>query len=103
MEVCMEIGAVFEIIIAAFAVFGLVCLLKFTGERIFRPKNIFMAAAIFDRESAEEADVLIEIIKSESGGLGYCLLISEEMLGDSDLAELIEYSGVRYYVVKNKS
>ena len=103
MEVCMEIGAVFEIIIAAFAVFGLVCLLKFTGERIFRPKNIFMAAAIFDRESAEEADVLIEIIKSESRGSGYCLLISEEMLDDADLTELIEYSGIRYYVVKSKS
>ena len=96
----MDIGAVFEIIIAVFAVFGLICLLKFTGEGIFRPKNILVAAEIFDKESAEEADVLIEIIKSEAMGGGYCLLISETMREDADLMELVYYSGVRYYVVK---
>ena len=99
----MDIGAVFEIMVAALAVFGLVSLLRFFGASLFKPQNVFLTAAIFDRESAEEADVLIEIIKSESGGLGYCLLISEEMLGDADLAELLECSGVRYYVVKNNS
>lgn len=96
----MDIGAVFEITIAALAVFGLICLLKFMGERLFRPKNVFFAAAIFDRESAKNADILVEMIKSGSMGRKGCLLIGEELLGDDELMELVKLSGVNYYITK---
>ena len=99
MEVCMDIGAVFEITVAALAVFGLVSLLRFAGVSLFRPQNVFLAAAILDPESARDADLLIRIIRSESEGECY-LLIGEDMLGDTELMELVEGSNIRYFIVK---
>ena len=96
----MDIGAVFEIMVAALAVFGLVSLLRFLGASLFKPQNVFLTAAILDPRSAMDADILIRIIKSESEG-ECCLLIGEDMLGDTKLMELVKASSVRYFVVKN--
>ena len=96
----MEFGAVIEIIIAVFAVFGMICLLKFAADKLFTSHNVVVAAKILDRSAADEADVLIEMIKDSSKGLECCLLIGREMLDDEDLMSLVELSGIEYYVVE---
>ena len=97
----MGFGAVFEIIFAALAVFGLLCLAKMIINRFFMPSSIALAARIFDDESRENVAVLIDILKKERVTKDICLLISEEMSQNTELMEALYYCDVMFYIVKD--
>ena len=97
----MDFGAVFEIIVVLFAVFGFVYLLRTLAETFFLPKDIIFAARIFDGESAKNADVLLDILRSERGSKDICVIINEKMSENEELMELLYYSNVMFYIVKN--
>ena len=97
----MDFGAVFEIVIVLFAVFGLVYFIKLLAESILMPKNIIVAARIFDEESAREVNTLMDILQNERGSKDMCVLINEKMSEDTELMETLYYSNVMFYIVKN--
>ena len=97
----MGFGAVFEIIFAALAVFGLLCFVKMIINHFFMPRSITLAARIFDDESRENVAVLIDILKKERVTKDICLLISEEMSKSSELMEALYYCDVMFYIVKD--
>lgn len=88
----MDSILVIEIVAAVLAVTGMVCMAKYLADTFFLPKEIVTAVTILDRDSRENADILLHILKK---GVWRCanrnikVIVDRSFAKDDELMQMI--------------
>ena len=100
----------FEILLAAFAVFGLWCAIRLLAQSLFSSRSVGTVIEVFDRETAAHLPMLLEEVRHAPFACRRAPLV---VLYSSELClaygepceaerELIERYGGRWFVVQTK-
>ncbi|MCI6501855.1 MAG: hypothetical protein MSA49_01295 [Clostridia bacterium] len=95
----MNPGLVFEIVVAFFAVIGIVMLVMALWERLTNRGNIVTAILIEKEEDLNKLDALWEMAHYTAGGRRIMLLLAEPYADNAELMEWIHAMGICCYVI----
>ncbi len=91
-----------EVILAAFAVFGLYTAARILAQKIFGDKNIILAVVFKSKKDVENAEMLIREALGNFLATSSCrvaALVGEEFSNDEELISIISKYGVEYFII----
>ncbi len=89
-----------EIVVAAFAVFGLFCLVDLVGERLFGSDNLVLAVEVDEEYVAQELDLYLREAQNacfRRGGREIVVILKERFATEETLLRL-KRKKIRYII-----
>ena len=91
-----------EILLAAFAVFGIYTAARILVSKIFGDKNIILAVVFKTQKEIDDAEILIREALGNFLATSSCrvaALVSEEFSNDRELMRVIGKYGLEYFII----